>query len=249
MPPPHIACRSVHLKKRSTAITPLARTTSLARFVIEQFAMCTGSSSARTATGRTAPCRLLALPESVLHLIMVRLPGRDAAHAAGACRAFAAAVRSQRHTSLVLEMDATLPKKLLSGPAGAAKRRLQRAAGVRGAHNAAITVTTSCLSDDRLHAAAQHSTMAQASPWAGAHHLQIYPVERSGTCRHDVQACAADGHVLTQAGRSVARVWRQHWRICPDPAARDLRPFTCASAAACTCRTSCHSSCWPFFQV
>ena len=83
----------------------------------------------------------------MLHLIIARLPGRDAARAMGACRAFAVAVRSQRDTSLVLEMDATPPKKVLSGPAGAAKRRLQRAAGVRGAHDAVILMTTSCLWD------------------------------------------------------------------------------------------------------
>ncbi len=117
--------------------------------------MCAGTSSDRSARRRIAPCRLLALlPESVLHLIISRLPGRDAARAMGACRAFAAAVRGLRETNLVLEMDATPPNKVPSGPAGAAKRRLQHAAaGVLGTHDAAITMTASCLWDRCTHAA------------------------------------------------------------------------------------------------
>ncbi len=123
-------------QKRCTAVTPLAHTAS--------HATCAGTSSDRSARRRTAtPCRLLALlPESVLHLITARLPGRDAARATRVCQAFAAAVRSQRDTSLVLEMDATPPNRVPTGPAGAAKRRLQRAAGVRDAHDSASMMTT-----------------------------------------------------------------------------------------------------------
>ncbi len=57
------------------------------------------------ATPERAPGRgLAALPEPVLHAILARMPGNDAARAMGACRALAAAVRSMPEIGVELDL-------------------------------------------------------------------------------------------------------------------------------------------------
>ena len=52
---------------------------------------------------------LTALPESLLHAILARMPGCDAGRAIGACRALAAAVRRMPEIGIAFEIDERVP--------------------------------------------------------------------------------------------------------------------------------------------
>lgn len=88
-------------------------------------------------TGASASS-LAALPESLLHAILARVPGRDAARAMSACRALAVAVRSMPEIALFLDIN--------SAPAAPAKPSGRATKRQRGAAGALRTWCWSCIS-------------------------------------------------------------------------------------------------------
>ena len=79
---------------------------------------------------RAADSALIALPEPLLHMILVRVPGRDAACAMSACRALAAAVRTMPEISLALQIQ-WQPYKTPKSSACAAELRALGVASAR----------------------------------------------------------------------------------------------------------------------
>ena len=94
-------------------------------------AVCRRGSREMAVTERASTGGLMALPDALLHRIVARLPGRDAARAMGACRALAAAVRSMPEWQLSFEVDnLLLPNLSTYQPGGPAWQTRPRAGAV-----------------------------------------------------------------------------------------------------------------------
>ena len=169
-------------------------------------AWCAGGSREDAAAPRSNPAATLTdLPETVLHMILGRIPGRDAARMMSLCKALAAAVRRMPEIHLALDLDASPAASCTAGSHVETARTLQ-VRSLAGRYHCAAKVRWR-----RLHAfvEARHDCPSLASvrtarcAHAHASSPRSLSLHASRSCRAHVPTCPVETHLATSSHRGM----------------------------------------------